>query len=453
LLGMTGGLYMAPEKTMYRHIYRLPAAHTLVVKKTRMTITRYWDLDAHKETRYASSGQYVEAFREKFTEAIQCRLRSNYDVGCELSGGLDSSGITCIAANLLHQQNKPISTYSYTLPDGARRQGVAKHTEDAFADEVCAYAKVDNPVKIYTSGYKNFLEELDLALFIGDGPDTSAQVWNWPVKKIAGIYKTRVLLSGYPGDELVTNYSPMQYLEFCRMQTLLKYFKTARSEASLKEALKTLLLSKLSKPVKLVFKNYLLNNSVESFRRSKYNYLSDDCFNEVKHYIPIMHEWPGSYRELQKSLICDPIRAQRLESEIQNGKMNKVVTCFPMADIRLMEFVLSVPVTEKASPQADRWLFRRGLEGYMPSSIVSRKDKTGAVLPFVELEWVARQQQVKSWTMNFDPAGQKLPFFNYSKFLSRYNWQISDDADYRSWIQPSRNKQVESIIRWYEVNN
>ncbi len=44
-----------------------------------------------------SDEEYIKAFREIFTEAVNCRLRSAFPIGFELSGGLDSSSVVCMA--------------------------------------------------------------------------------------------------------------------------------------------------------------------------------------------------------------------------------------------------------------------------------------------------------------------------------------------------------------------
>jgi valyl-tRNA synthetase len=44
---------------------------------------------------------YAEAFRERFEAAVGSRLRSASPVGSRLSGGLDSSAITCVARQIL----------------------------------------------------------------------------------------------------------------------------------------------------------------------------------------------------------------------------------------------------------------------------------------------------------------------------------------------------------------
>ena len=56
-------------------------------------------------------------FRDIFTEAVNCRLRSAFPIGFELSGGLDSSSVVCIAKKILKKNNsfKDINTFSFHL--------------------------------------------------------------------------------------------------------------------------------------------------------------------------------------------------------------------------------------------------------------------------------------------------------------------------------------------------
>ena len=89
------------EITFYQGIYRLPAAHYLLVSPEQQQLQQYWHFDPAKNITLSSDQEYAEAFKELFTEAVNCRLRSAFPVGTLLSGGLDSSSITCVARNLL----------------------------------------------------------------------------------------------------------------------------------------------------------------------------------------------------------------------------------------------------------------------------------------------------------------------------------------------------------------
>jgi len=61
------------------------------------TITRYWDFDPDNRIRYRTDAEYQEHFRSVFGRAVQRRLRSDRPVLAELSGGMDSSSIVCMA--------------------------------------------------------------------------------------------------------------------------------------------------------------------------------------------------------------------------------------------------------------------------------------------------------------------------------------------------------------------
>lgn len=79
--------------TFYQNIWRLLAAHSITIGCEETQIRRYWSSDPTREVRLHSDQEYAEAFREIFTEAVRCRLRSAFPVGSTLSGGLDSSSI------------------------------------------------------------------------------------------------------------------------------------------------------------------------------------------------------------------------------------------------------------------------------------------------------------------------------------------------------------------------
>ncbi len=61
---------------------------------------RFWGLCPDAEIRLENDGEYEERFVELFEESVRSRLRSDSTVMAELSGGLDSSSIVCMAHRL-----------------------------------------------------------------------------------------------------------------------------------------------------------------------------------------------------------------------------------------------------------------------------------------------------------------------------------------------------------------
>lgn len=101
------------SSTYYEDIFRLSAAHTLRVSKENFRLRRYWALDPEREEKFAANEDAIEGFRHHFTNAVRSRLRTPHKVAVELSGGLDSSAVACVARDLAAQ---PLPTYSVIFP-------------------------------------------------------------------------------------------------------------------------------------------------------------------------------------------------------------------------------------------------------------------------------------------------------------------------------------------------
>ena len=83
--------YFAEKRqTFLADIVKLPLAHHLTVTAKTSQLTQYWSLDNVTDVRLPSDEAYAEQLRELLLEAVQCRIRTPFPVGCHLSGGLAS---------------------------------------------------------------------------------------------------------------------------------------------------------------------------------------------------------------------------------------------------------------------------------------------------------------------------------------------------------------------------
>jgi asparagine synthase (glutamine-hydrolysing) len=89
--------FPATHLAPYVGIHSVPPASSVLVRPGRHTVRKYWDFDPKKRICYRSDGEYEEHFREAFAEAVRRRVRSDSPVLAELSGGMDSSSIVCMA--------------------------------------------------------------------------------------------------------------------------------------------------------------------------------------------------------------------------------------------------------------------------------------------------------------------------------------------------------------------
>jgi len=92
--------FPAPHLAPYVGIHSVAPASSVLIRPGRHTVSRYWDFDPKKRICYRSDGEYEEHFRGVFAEAVRRRLRSDSPVLAELSGGMDSSSIVCMADTL-----------------------------------------------------------------------------------------------------------------------------------------------------------------------------------------------------------------------------------------------------------------------------------------------------------------------------------------------------------------
>jgi asparagine synthase (glutamine-hydrolysing) len=93
--------FPAVHVTPFEDIYSVPPSSFVFLAPGKHIVSKHWDFDPNKRIRYRSDGEYEEHFRTAFAKAVQRRLRSDSPVVAELSGGLDSSSIVCMADMLI----------------------------------------------------------------------------------------------------------------------------------------------------------------------------------------------------------------------------------------------------------------------------------------------------------------------------------------------------------------
>lgn len=101
--------------TIYRGIRKLLPAHFGLLENGKLTISRYWQPE-FRDKLTLTDDQALEAFAEKFTEAVRVRMVADVPVGALLSGGVDSSVIVATMAKL---SATPIHTFSVGFSDPA----------------------------------------------------------------------------------------------------------------------------------------------------------------------------------------------------------------------------------------------------------------------------------------------------------------------------------------------
>lgn len=124
-------------RTAFRDIYELEPASLMIVQEGGVSTRPYWKLDyPDRETlpRHRDERAAAEELRALLTEATRIRMRADVPVGSYLSGGLDSSITSALAAGMAPGRLK---TFSVTFAS-------AEHDESAFQLEMARALGTDH---------------------------------------------------------------------------------------------------------------------------------------------------------------------------------------------------------------------------------------------------------------------------------------------------------------------
>jgi len=108
--------WMSLEDTFWTGIQRLPPAHRLVVSADGCRKSRYWRPDVAMTLPCRSMAEYAEYYRSLLFDVVRRMGNSSGPVACEVSGGLDSSALFAVAAELQRRGEWPaLDVDGYTL--------------------------------------------------------------------------------------------------------------------------------------------------------------------------------------------------------------------------------------------------------------------------------------------------------------------------------------------------
>ncbi|MEP7170725.1 MAG: asparagine synthase (glutamine-hydrolyzing), partial [Bacteroidota bacterium] len=119
-------LYVHPYQTIFKNIFTLPPAHSLLLKDGKIFVEKYWNLPDTNEK--INLNEAEERFRNLFSTAVEKQLVADVPVGAFLSGGIDSSSIVGFAG----EKKRGIHTFSFGFEEGVNELPFAKIIAEKF---------------------------------------------------------------------------------------------------------------------------------------------------------------------------------------------------------------------------------------------------------------------------------------------------------------------------------
>lgn len=197
-------------ETLWQGVHCLIAANFLAVDAGGHNRRRYWTPVGMPAIRYRRIEEYAEHLRELMFEQVRRMSRADAPISCEVSGGLDSSGIFAVADALAQrgELNAPgLTGYTLRFADGSSSdeiefaRSVARHLGRSVREVAARHWRLDQYAE-HAREWRDFPGYPNSLLGLGISEDMVAN-------------GSRVVLQGLGGDEWLSG-SRYYYAEFLR---------------------------------------------------------------------------------------------------------------------------------------------------------------------------------------------------------------------------------------------
>jgi len=310
----------------------------------------------------ARRGDVVQEIDDVLNDAVRLRLVSDVPVGTLLSGGLDSSLITAIAA----QHAQDLTAFHVSVA------GSPTLDERRYAEQV-SRSKGVKLVSVELTG-SNFRKALPLTAFLEDLPLTHANSVAYQlISKTAREHGVPVVLTGEGADELFGGYS-WNYRRRQQMAWILPLVGII--PAAVFSYLSLLVYGRVGLPISAHRFRDMLPSTVDLIDR----YARIDWFQQCMDEYSFVQK--KSHREAHAAMLADisdflsPL-LRRLDRMSMGASVEARV---PFLDQRLVHKAINLPLEYKLGKRTDKWVLRQVARRYLPSSIAFRR-KVGFPLP------------------------------------------------------------------------
>jgi asparagine synthase (glutamine-hydrolysing) len=362
-----------PALTPYEGISMVEPGHVVKVANGHIESHTHWKPDTATEVRYASDEEYEDHFRHLFREGVRCRLRTNGPVWADLSGGLDSSSIVCMADQILAEgtaEATDLRTASYV-------EETAKSFEDGEFIPLMEQWRNRKGYHLRLSDYWLVFPEPEEKAIAAPSIALCNPGQHSALCREMRRCGARVLLSGLGGDQVLWNMrdpSPLLADLAWRWQLQELHGQIGIWSPILKETYP-----------RVLWRNVLLPLLPRRIRGA--------CLLGE-----IVPPWlnPGFTRRMrikERSVpAADPygfaLPSQRMQSGMllfiasflsacSAAQSDQIDITYPFLHRPLVEFLTAIPFEQKLRPGETRSIQRRALSGLVPERVLRRKSKGG----------------------------------------------------------------------------
>lgn len=362
--------YPAPHVTPYTAVRAVSPGSFVSIRRGESITTTFGMLDRVRPIRYPKDADYEEHFRSVFAESVKRRLRSDRPVLAELSGGMDSSSIVCMADTLIARaqaETAVLSTVSFYDPSEPNWDERPYFTAiEKNRGRRGLHVDVSNS-NCAVPGLKAGVPSITPIRCEGQAQESA------PLAEYLRSNGCRIVLSGIGGDEM-TGGVPTPIPELADLLARRKFGRLMRRGTEWAIAIRQPCLHLLwstcrsflpqrswPQPSNLYAAKWLSPAFVKRHGEVLCGY---DRRLHVLGAPPSLQENLSTLGALQRQLACSGRRTAY-----------PYETRYPYLDRDLLEFLFAIPREQLVRPGQRRSLMRRALRGIVPQEVLERKRK------------------------------------------------------------------------------
>ncbi len=370
--------YVPAPASIYKNIYKLPAAHLLVLEKGEIKTRRYWNLSFHRNGNTPTIEKAAADLRELLADAVRLQLVSDVPLGILLSGGVDSSTVAAFATQFSSER---VKTFSIGFEEDS-------FDESKYARQVAAHLGTEHyEEKLSVEKAADLISEIGTWL---DEPMSDGSLLpTFLLARFVRKYVT-VALGGDGGDEIFAGY-PMYFGH-----------KMARVYDSIPRFLRNGLIEPVVNNLPVSTKNLSFDYKAKRFvAASKYDAVtrhhswfgsfsidgqndllsrnvlansSGDIYKNAKDLLKIT----DATTEIERMQFLDMnfYMAEDILTKVDRASMAvSLEVRAPFLDPRVAQFAASLPLEYKLKGSKGKYILKKAVEPLLPKAILQRPKK------------------------------------------------------------------------------
>lgn len=374
-------------KTLFKNIHELAPGHSLLCANGQMHVRRYWQVYYHIDYDHTEK-YFIEKLQTLLQDSVNIHKRSDVPIGGYLSGGLDSSIVSCLAT-LDGPDNFAGFNGKFSLS--------SKYDESHYARAVSDERGFELHVADIT--LQDFLDNIRKVIYHLDSPVAGPGSFpQYVVSRLASKHR-KVVLGGQGGDEIFGGYTRylIAYFEQCIKAAINGTMHNGNFVVTYESIIPNLVALREYQPLlqefwredlfgdldrryfRLINRAPMLGDEVRWDLIGKHDVY--DAFLKVFRANNVGKE---AYFDRMTHFDFKTLLPALLQVEDRVSMAHGLESRVPFLDHPLVEFAATIPADVKFKNGSMKSLLRNCTQNVLPNAIVERKDKMGFPVPLSE---------------------------------------------------------------------